>query len=256
MARHREEMRRLEESLRDELSRQLAAEEARNEREAARLRAAADDERREAVHRERTACERRLAEMASQVENVAAAARSRERAGFIAEREADEARARREITRLEEELKVAKKAAIAVEEQVRWHDGPLEPGLAHWAAETLSGCVSDCVQAGCSRRLSNATSVTLWSQARSDVDAARRDAESRIALAVHEAQDSHAAARLRWEENLESQVASRLEEEKRRLEAESVARRAEEIDKVVGKLSKEMAIAAKVGRCVFSCLVP
>jgi 5-azacytidine-induced protein 1 len=118
VARHREELWRLEQELRAEMGRQLASENSLAEREAARARAAAEEDTRQAVGRERARGEARLAEAAAKREEEERALRQRLEASAAADRAEEQARARREMSRLEDELRKAREEAAATEAQV------------------------------------------------------------------------------------------------------------------------------------------
>ncbi|KAL3902686.1 MAG: hypothetical protein SGPRY_011963, partial [Prymnesium sp.] len=100
--------RRVEESVREEMGRELAAERTRSQREAARMNEAAVNERHQVQERERELCQRRLSEMSAHFEEQLHAQRLRQNAQAQAERETETERRRREVSRLEDELRDAK----------------------------------------------------------------------------------------------------------------------------------------------------
>ena len=106
--RHREETRRMEENLRAEHRQELSSVQTNAQRELSRMQEAGVAERHAAQERERDLCSQRLQEMSIHFEEQLRAQRQRQASQLGAEHEErDEAR-RREITRLEEELRAAK----------------------------------------------------------------------------------------------------------------------------------------------------
>ena len=93
---------------------------------------AAAAERQAAVDHERELCQRRLSEMSSHVEHQLHDGRLRQAAQFAGEREAAEEARRREVSRLEADLRDARKKDAP---WTRLVSGTMSKRSAHWAAE-------------------------------------------------------------------------------------------------------------------------
>lgn len=129
VARHREESKKLEEELRETFRQELSSERARSQRELARLQEASLAEKHAAQEREREACSQRLHQMTLHFEEQQTRQRqrhARDSAAELAER--DEQR-RKEISRLEDELREAKSREDAARADARSQRAELEERL-------------------------------------------------------------------------------------------------------------------------------
>ena len=138
VGKQREEAQRLEAQIKEEARREVAAEQARSQRELARMNEAAAAERQAAVDHERELCQRRLSEMSSHVEHQLHDGRLRQAAQFAGEREAAEEARRREVSRLEADLRDARKKEAETASELASQRATLERDATERAAGDLA----------------------------------------------------------------------------------------------------------------------
>lgn len=135
--RHRDEAKKIEEALREEHRRELESERSRHQREMSRMQEGGIAERHAAQERERELCAKRLQEMSMHFEEQLRQQRERSAASAAQEQEERDKGRRREIERLEDELRAAKAREDAAISSGREERRALQEKLGHEMAEKL-----------------------------------------------------------------------------------------------------------------------
>ena len=204
--RHRDEAARLELALREEHKRELEAERNRHTRELSRMQEAGVAERQAAQEREREVCAQRLGEMSNHFEEQLRQQRARSASASAAEQEERDAGRRREIARLEEELRELKLREASSLEGARQERLELQERLTSEARERLE-----------SERAAHALARSEWEAAfegevgrrlekeRASLEAAAAQArQAQVAVVVDRLGSEMAQAEMQWKGKLDA----------------------------------------------------
>ena len=238
--RHRDEARKIEEALREEHRREMASERARSQRELARMQEVGIAERHAATEREREQCAQRLQEMSMHFEEQLRQQRARQASAASSEQEERDEGRRREISRLEDDLRAAKAredAAVSsgrVERQALQDRHATElsdtvererragaEARAEWEAhcedevkrrlEREKGALESAAAAARAEQISvvvnrlGSEMVQAEQQWQGKLDAARAQADARVADAQRKADAAHEDVRSRYVASVEAQ---------------------------------------------------